>query len=176
MSFCFFPPGFQFVLVILFAVLVRTLADSLWLCLVITSRIPRKYSGSTSLLSVLKTGKLPVMLLLVFFGQISTVNAGFSLYFMYFLLMTQSRNSDLSIVLPACFVTLVPWLWPFVILYFFLGWLHMRTVPVMSLLVFFGPLVASLLHSGLILALGSRPPWVFFPFCEAAGGNGAMAG
>lgn len=48
---------------------------------------------------------------------------------------------------------------PFV---FFLGWLHTRMVPVMSLLVFFGALVASLQHSGFLLALGSWPPQFLF--------------
>lgn len=47
----------------------------------------------------------------------------------------------------------------------------MRTVPVMSLLVFFGTLVASLPHSGFVLALGCRSPRVFLArlfltFCD----------
>ena len=48
-------------------------------------------------------------------------------------------------------------------LFFFLGWLHTRTVPVMSLLLFFfGTLVASLRHSGFCSPRVLACPGFFF--------------
>ena len=92
----------------------------------------RKYS--LSMYSFL--GKLPVMFWLFFFWQISTVFVFVHWHFFLFLL-AEAGNGDFCF--SSCmFVTLVPCFGACQIRCFFcLGWLHTRTVPVMSLLVFF---------------------------------------